>query len=610
MTYDDSDSEDSDDGEQDMDITRMEEARENRDGAEDRRKSMARRVSFAPNAHIRYAPPLSASPHSLTAIRRTFTPDKPTAQAQQLAQQAQETSSSPVPAKASKLDEAVFPPLSPDSADEVVEEQSMEEMSMEIAGDEVTRAFAGHFGGTVPASVYDDAGVDEEVMGEGIEEELEDGTEEMDVAEGDEITRFFAKELTVLFNAQALPSAFKGTKAATKASPLKPRKSVGVRMQTEDEEDEEAMKSLGLGRGNKPRASVAFGGSKVEEEDDADTDEDDRTMAMDLTMAVGGTILSATMQPRNVGFAGFADNSDAEEDTTVENIQEESMSEQTMDMEAATANYGGILPPAPVDLGVLTPTTASARLQAQLFARQSLTTSGTPVKAPMSPRRLSVPRSVHASPHVLHAAGRSPRATTPTRSSPTKKSSTLSNRSPGGSLSLRGMLLQDQHARQSLAHANSPIVSAPPPSSLAQASPATQLRRTMGSPSVMRSVEAVPGGWESPRVSGWESPIQAKAKVELAAREEENTGSVYGSSYGEEVRIYSVHRCIASLMISKQNATIPIASLANFLQLTDIQFADDVLVAEEIGSSKRRKSMAPHMGRAGAFSLSLCSQAC
>ena len=516
-----------------MDITRMEEARENREGAEDRRKSMARRVSFAPNAHIRYLVTLHTSTHELTPVCRTFTPDKPTAQAQQAAQAAKETSSSPLPAKQSKLNEAIFPPLSPDSADEVVQEQSMEEMSMEMAGDEVTRAFAGHFGGTVPASVYDDAEVDEEVIGEGIEEELEDGTEEMDVAEGDEITRFFAKEQTVLFNAQALPSAFKGTKAATKASPLKPRKSVGVRMQTEDEEDEEAMKSLGLGRGNKPRASVAFGGSAVpEEEDDADTDEDDRTMAMDLTMAVGGTILSTTNQPRNVGFAGFADNSDADEDTTVENIQETSMSEQTMDMEAATANYGGILPSAPVDLGVLTPTTASARLQAQLFARQSLTNSGTPVKAPMSPRRLSVPRSVHASPHVLQSASRSPRATTPTRNSPTKRMAPLSNRSPGGSLSLRGMLLQEQHARMSLANAGSP---APPPSSLAQASPATQMRRTMGSPSVVRQVEAVPGGWESPRVSGWESPIQAKAKVELA-REEESTGSVYGSSYGEEVR--------------------------------------------------------------------------
>lgn len=46
--------EDEDDsGEQDMDITRMEEMREGREGADDRRKSMARRVSFAPNAHIR-----------------------------------------------------------------------------------------------------------------------------------------------------------------------------------------------------------------------------------------------------------------------------------------------------------------------------------------------------------------------------------------------------------------------------------------------------------------------------------------------------------------------------------------------------------------------------
>lgn len=55
---DDSDGEDSSDdgnGERDMDLTRMEEAREWRDGAEDRRKSMARRVSFAPNAQIRCA---------------------------------------------------------------------------------------------------------------------------------------------------------------------------------------------------------------------------------------------------------------------------------------------------------------------------------------------------------------------------------------------------------------------------------------------------------------------------------------------------------------------------------------------------------------------------
>lgn len=48
--------EDSDNGEQDMDITQMEEAR-SREGAEERRKSMARRVSFAPNAHIRCVSP-------------------------------------------------------------------------------------------------------------------------------------------------------------------------------------------------------------------------------------------------------------------------------------------------------------------------------------------------------------------------------------------------------------------------------------------------------------------------------------------------------------------------------------------------------------------------
>lgn len=537
---------------------------------------------------------------ALTRRNRTFTPDKPTAQAQQAAAAAQDSPSRLVAAEAS-----VFPPLSPDSSDEPAGEISMDqsEQSMEMAGDEVTRAFAGHFGGTVPASVYAaDEDEDEDALGAGIVEELEDGTQEMDVAEGDEMTRFFTKETTAIHNAQPLPSALRP------AGGIKPRKSVGLRMQSEDDDDELVMKSLGLGKGNKPRPSVAFGGGAMADEDEDDTeDEQDKTMAMDMTVAMGGTILSAT-EPRAVGFAGFVDESFEGDESNEGAGDDKTMDmEKTMDMDAATSNYGSILSSSNLEnlgVGVLTPTTATARLQAQLFARQSLggVLPGTvAVTQPMSPRRLALPRSAHASPYVPLVAQRSPHKVapsvhlTPTRSPGKKSAALLSTRSPGGSLSLRGMLLQEQHARTILA--NSPVVlSMPAPSSLAQASPLRAVRQTMGSPSVRTpKVEAVPvvGGWVSPSVGGgWASPLQTRV---IRAGDKVKPAPSVSETY-DEVRFAppsSRHRAD-----EEQNAPAPFTSLSGFLQATDVRFAEDVL-AEEVGNGKRRQSIAPAaMGRA------------
>lgn len=396
------------------------------------------------------------------------------------------------------------------------------EESMEMAGDDVTVAFAGHFKGSIPASVYaEDEDEDEDLMGAGIEDD-EDCTQEMDVAEGDEMTRFFVKETTAIINAQALPSALRSNPAPISTSTgFKPRASVGVRMQSEDDDDEAIMKSLGLGKGNRPRASVAFRGAPTEdEEDDADTDEEDRTMAMDMTVAIGSTIVSSTSAAGRVGFAGVEDDSEEEDEEDI------SMMEQTMDMEAATGNYGSILKPEVEfhDPGVATPSTASARLQAQLFARQSLNgiaPGTTPIKAPNSPRRSSIPRSnTAASPRV---AGRVSQIAqnallgSPSVSSPARKAPSSSNRSPGGSLSLRGMLLQEQHTR----------VQPAPPSSLAQPSPIIAQRKTFGSPMRKQAIPAV-GGWESPTVGGWESPVAAQSR---ATKKEQDVDSSLFVSY-------------------------------------------------------------------------------
>ena len=111
---------------------------------------------------------------------------------------------------------------------------------MEMASNDQTRAFAGHFGGTlVPADLYEgeDSSGSEDV----------DGSMEMEEADG--ITRAFQPQ------AQALGG--------------KPRFSEVVRQ--EDAEDEEIRRQLAeQEKGGKTRGTVMFGGVGDESEEEGD----------------------------------------------------------------------------------------------------------------------------------------------------------------------------------------------------------------------------------------------------------------------------------------------------------------------------------------------------
>lgn len=390
---------------------------------------------------------------------------------------------------------------------------------MEMASNDVTRAFANHYRGTVPQSIYAQDAADAEAVAEEEREDSfnDDGERSMEEVTTD-ITSAFAQEQTALLHSQG-------------ASKPKPRHSEVVRQ--EDAEDAEIMRSLGMQRGGK--SAVTFGGQTapagvVQEEDDfsgeegdtidAGIDEGERTM--DMTMAIGSVLTGAGSKGKerqSVGFAGVASSDEEDSDEEMEN-QTTDM-DNTMAMQEATS-YGGI-----IASGVPTPSTPSARLQAQLFARQTAGAGTSPIKAGTpsaphnSPRRsLLPPSSASKSPRrvlLLNAApvpkpkfeafelpstpvrANSPlKARTPT--SPAAVSS-LSARSPGGSLSLKG-LLQEQ-----LAKSGQTLSPYRAPSSLA--SPA--------------------------RKATWDSPKTRPDMLRISGvKEEDSTGSSFGG-YGEEV---------------------------------------------------------------------------
>lgn len=294
--------------------------------------------------------------------------------------------------------------------------------SMEIAGDEPTRAFAGHFAGTTVPVDEDDDGEGEAIEGgeEAGESSFEDGDGSADMEEA-------TSDFTMAFAAQqARSGAFQPALAAAPvavagAGATKPRFSVMVRQ--EDAEDEEILRELARARAEVAPApalkAVGFGGVPSSEEEDSEEEDGE---AMDETTALDGLISAADVTTHD----------DSDDD-----LFDESMMDATTDMQDATT-YGGILAPtqviptpvvvdAPIQAdatpsepaaplartpepevevsppqGVLTPSTASARLQAALFARQSLAASQnaaaaaaaahppTTLEPPRSPRRVSV----------------------------------------------------------------------------------------------------------------------------------------------------------------------------------------------------------------------------
>ncbi|KAI5476010.1 chromosome segregation protein [Pseudohyphozyma bogoriensis] len=597
---DDSD-EDEDDGEMDMDITRMEETRDYTMN-EDRRKSLARRVSFAPNAHI-----------------RTFTPEKPTAAAQRLMKERasvggaspSDSSFDSYNASFSSNEDASFQ----SNANE--EDGQTQEMDLaEPAG--VTMAFANHFAGTVDPKVFEEE-EDENAMGPGADpEEDEDDEsegEEMELAHTTDFTNAFGSH-PVVFRPGA--AAVEGEEEAPNGvsqqqKPKQPRFSVMVR--TEDEEDEEVMRELQAQAAAakavtqekpKPRFSQVareeddedaavlkelgiqkgkgFIGAQAiqDEEEDSEDDEEDDGEPMDLT---GVTNVAAP-------------NSDHEEQEDEDENADMDMEEATgtMAMQEATT-YGGILatatsvfaPPPDRRLSALRASTgprpslgSPRRVFRPTSASDSVALAPIPVSAPApapveptpapvsAPEAESIPAAAPKSPSLspqrrISLTKPTPKPTTPTRTrersrsrslSPTKtRTPSRATRSPGGSLSLKGLMMASASKSQA------ELVFAPP-SSLAR-SP----RKSSTAAFVMPPIAVSPR--RSPRRSIAPSP---KKSVETAPGED-NTGSSFG--YVDE------------------EAPKQIASLEEFFEETGTGFMKDVLGMTGVNLGEgRRKSIA------------------
>ncbi|GJN90384.1 hypothetical protein Rhopal_003395-T1 [Rhodotorula paludigena] len=378
---------------------------------EGRRKSLApsRRVSFAPNAAI-----------------RTFTPDKPTAEAQSFAAEAARRAAEAAEAASATGDISVsssqFSLSSEDEHDDEDDDAALEsEPSMEIAGDEVTLAFAGHFAGTqIPVSVVQhhegDAGSASEEDNDDRQEASEDGTMAMDeVTDSAGITSAFAAHFSSSTTAATAERAHEGgfdasavharataeqaqftlfgasSSASGPAAKRTPRFSEVAR--AEDEDDEAVMRELGFARGGRPRKSrlPSLGREALaeveEDEDDDDEEMEDATGAMDMTTAVGGIVqpededdedemdsdaevsmqLTSGDRTADVTFATTASARDQEDDIEDEDDGDK-MEDATATMLEATT-YGSILPPtsstaAPLSLLAAAPATS-------IFARAS-----------------------------------------------------------------------------------------------------------------------------------------------------------------------------------------------------------------------------------------------
>ncbi|GAA5933658.1 uncharacterized protein JCM15063_001374 [Sporobolomyces koalae] len=346
--YDDSDNDQDDDddpnGSLDMEITRMDiTVAYDREGRRMHRASHSRRVSFAPAAHVRHFSPDKATAEAQTAAAARAAAENA---ALALAEQTGDTSFLANTSGATSDSDA-----SSDSEEE--DPDAIEsEPSMEIAGDEVTFAFKGHFAGTqVPVSaITAAANANDSASSEDEDGHDEDGTMAMDEVTSNVTEQF----LPIPQGQQPLSAPDHGVDSAAAPSLAqghRPRFSTIVRQ--EDDEDEEIMRSLGFARGGKPRKSRvglapqlsahnddSEGEDEDEDEEGSDMEDDDGTAAMEMTTAVGGIISQQSSVP--------TETSDDEAESAEVSMQligtgGTNSADNTMDMVEATASYGSIL---------------------------------------------------------------------------------------------------------------------------------------------------------------------------------------------------------------------------------------------------------------------------
>ncbi|GAA5954624.1 hypothetical protein JCM3765_003832 [Sporobolomyces pararoseus] len=495
--YDDSDEDEEDDddpnGSLDMEITKMDiTVAYDREGRRVHRASHSRRVSFAPNANVRH-----------------FTPDRPTAEAQtaanakaiaeqaalELAERTGDTSflSNTSGVSASDLS---------DSEEEEDDDAIESEPSMEIAGDEVTLAFKGHFAGTqLPVSALQpEQDQEDEEEQEPPSSEIGSAADENGTQAMDEVTNDFTSQ-------NLLQQSQSQEQQQPKVQPNRPRFSTIVR--EEDDEDEEIMRSLGFAKGGKPRKSrvglAPLGEQEEEEEMDEEDEEgsdmevgEDGTQAMEMETAVIGG--STTQQP---------DESEDEEaesaEVSMQLIGGAGSNDNTMDMVEATASYGSILS-APLPRPSLAPRQPSSPLRIRSAsppkspaAHIASTTQGSPVN-----RAQSVPPLGDSA--LLATPSRSPfrRSSgygTPSSSrrlSPLPSPRRVALPSPAPATTSTAPAPPKSPARRSASPVKGPFL---PPSSLAGKSPHSKTQTQTRTPS--------PG----PRARASVSPLKSAART-------------------------------------------------------------------------------------------------
>lgn len=481
-TYDDSDlsgsdmDEEDDDpnGSLDMDVTRFENATALYD-LHGGRKSVAhsRRVSFAPSAAIRCvwtssAASVSGISHAHgrsapSAHRSTFTPDKPTAEAQayeaaRLQAEAEAAEAASAAGETSLTRSWSGDEQDDDAAGDDDTDAFEQEASMEIAGDEVTLAFRGHFAGTqIPVSALQEDDDQEEEEEDGVSDgedslehslDNEDGTMPMDEVTGG-VTSAFAAHFTrpepqqtgeggfdasaVNARAQAEASTVSASAPTSSSFPLfgaapasapaaaggamrgGPRPSEVARR--EDEDDEAIMRELGFARGGWPRKS-RVASAIVEEDEDEDESEveemEDATGAMEMTTAMGGII----------GTASQTGDDDEEDDDEVDSDAEVSMQltsgNRTVDMTFATdADVGIVEDNVDEQDDDATTAMAEATTYGSILPPPSPAAQGPTVVAAAS--RTSLGPSLTAPPNPFERAGSAPPFQQPPPKSPAER---------------------------------------------------------------------------------------------------------------------------------------------------------------------------------------------
>ena len=325
---------------------------------------------------------------------------------------------------------------------------------------------------------------------------------------------------------------------------------------------------------------------------------------MDMTVAVGKVLSqqlveeegedddgNATVDMSFATVAGADRTMDLDEDEDEDEDATGAMQvdDRTSNMVEATT-HGGILSLAVPASSIAAPSTPTARLQAQIFSRQSTGAAISASPRPNSPRRivaptrsptkpLPSPRRIASPTKPAPGSPATPRRAGRASMSPIKKPATpnfgaappggLTNsarRTPGGSLSLKG-LMEEQRK-------------------LAQAPPTESPK-----PPVQRR-------WDSPRGAGASRVEEMRAEQ---AVEDDSTGSSFGL-YGDEVRSLF---CLENDACSheRQDNVPQIKSLDAFFQATEMHFHKDISGFAGVEfANKSRKSMVPQEdGRERAF---------